>query len=70
MLFRWCCNVANGFATCFGYRKFENFIGPLNFPLMAVDMFDRVLELATGGARAIYDILKEAIRDHASDLLS
>jgi len=37
---------------------------------LALDMFERVLELASIGARAIYDILKEAVRNHAADLLS
>jgi len=37
---------------------------------LALDMFDRVLHLASLGARAVYDILKEAVRDHAADMLS
>lgn len=33
-------------------------------------MFERVLELASAGAKSIYNILKAAVREHASDLLN
>ncbi len=33
-------------------------------------MFERVLQLAMVGAKAIYNILKEAVQNHANELLS
>eukprot|EP00026_Physarum_polycephalum_P008728 Phypoly_transcript_08828.p1 GENE.Phypoly_transcript_08828~~Phypoly_transcript_08828.p1 ORF type:complete len:242 (-),score=20.15 Phypoly_transcript_08828:50-775(-) len=37
---------------------------------LPLDMFERVLQLASLGAHSMHNILKEAVRDHAADLLN